>query len=951
LLLKPGTYLLSIVVWIALNISVTAQINEQSDSMVIKTDSITGTDSISFLSDTAQIPEDTSQFNSDSTLTRKNKPSEINTKIVYSAKDSMAFSAGNKKIYLYGKAVVTYGDIELKADYIEYDYTSRIVFASGLPDSTGKIQGKPEFSQKKEKFKSEKLNYNFKTKKGIIYNIITDQGGGYLHAEKTKRLKNGQVDLRDGKYTTCNAEHPHFYLALKEGVMIPDDKIVFRSAYLVIEDVPIFPVFLPFGFFPNRNQNTSGIIMPTYGLESNKGYYLSNGGYFLAINDYTDVRITGTIYTNGSWNAELNERYVKRYKYSGHFDFRYAVDITGEQDITAPSGDALQTSKNYSITWVHTQDPKANPSRTFNASVLYQTMLYNRNQNYLNPEALTTNTTSSSVAFVQNWAYFVFSANLNLNQTNGANNTQTISGSLPNLSFNAKQSYYPFRRKNAAGTLKWYENIGLSYSSVASNNINTDTSLFAPKTFKTAANGFKQTVPVNVSIKLLKYFTITPSITYTGILQTTQVIKTGHALHDLISGDTTWGIKSDTIHQLNYTQGLTPQLAISFVQPWYGMFDFGKNSKITKIRHVITPNISFGYVPTINGLIPDYYRYYTNSNNTNTKYSIYDNTLYGSPPIPTKQANFNFGLNNNLEMKVKSTKDTITGEKKVVLIQSLTFASSYNIYKPAGQNLTPISFSGVIPVIKNLNLTFGGTFNSYAYKIVKLPITNSITNITRDTFEMQQSTQYAWQDNQWLGKLTSFSLRFGYTFQSAQPAKPANTTGATPNSPASQGTSDNQLGPDKSLNKTEDKKLDQQSDYNYFKIPWSVTFNYSFSLNNTPGVLLYNYSLSTTANPKTLTYKSTIQQNFDCNGNFSLTPKWKVTFSTAYDFQARMISYNYTNFSIQRDLHCWVMSIKVTPFGNLRSYQFTINPLSALLQDMKYQKHHSPADNPGYSLY
>lgn len=859
-------------------------------------------------------------------------------KIVYSAKDSMAYSAGNKKIYLYGKAIVTYGDIELKADYIEYDFTSRIVFASGFPDSTGKIQGKPEFTQKKEKFTSEKLNYNFKTKKGIIYNIITEQEGGYLHAEKTKRLQNGQVDLRDGKYTTCNAEHPHFYLALKEGVMIPDDKIVFRSAYLVIEDVPIFPIFLPFGFFPNRHENSSGVIMPTYGLESTKGYYLANGGYFFAINEYTDLRLTGTIYANGSWNADYFQRYVKRYKFNGHIDIKYAIDITGEQDINYPSSDVLQKVKNYSITWTHTQDPKANPSSSFNASVLYQTALYNRNQNYFNPEDLTTNQTSSSVALRHDWTNFVFSANLNLNQTNGENNSQTISGSLPNLSFNSKQSYYPFRRKYASGTLKWYENIGLSYSSVASNNISaTDTTLFTAKTLRNAANGFKHTVPLNVSIKFLKYFTITPSINYTGILQTMHVIQTGIATYSPISGDTSYTVKYDTIHQLNYTQGLMPQLSLSFVQPWYGMFVFGKNSKISKFRHVITPNISFSFVPLINGLIPDYYRYYQSSNNTLTKYSIYDKTLYGSPQVPQRQASFNFSLNNNLEMKVKSAKDTVTGEKKVVLLQSLTFSSGYNVYAPSGQNLSKINFAGVVPVIKNLNLTFGGTFNGYAYKIATIPITNTITNITRDTFVMQQSTQYAWQGHQWLGKLTSFNLKFGYNFQSAQGAKPATTSQ----------TSNNQLGPDKA----DDKKIAQLSDYNYFKIPWSFSFNYSFNLTNSPTVLQYNSVSGNPANPTVLRFKSTFQQNFDCSGNISLTPKWKITFSTAYDFQLRQISYNYTHFSIQRDLHCWVMSINVVPFGNLRSYQFSINPLSTLLQDLKYQKHHSPVDNPGYSLY
>ncbi len=954
MLIKPGTYLLYIAVWIAFNLSASAQVSQPFDSTNYKSQALFGGDTIHFYPDTLQIQPDSSQNIPDTTVIKKKKSSEINMKIVYTSKDSMKISPDKKKIYLYGKADVTYGDINLKADYIEYDLNNRVVFASGLPDSTGKIKGKPIFTQKKEKFNSEKLTYNFKSGKGVIYNIITEQDGGYLHAEKTKRLHNGQVDIRNGKYTTCNAEDPHFYLALKEGVVIPNDKIVFRSAYLVIEDVPIFPVFLPFGFFPNRTQNTSGVIMPTYGLESTKGYYLSNGGYYFAINEYTDLRLTGTVYANGSWNAEAYQRYVKRYKFNGHFDIKYAIDITGEQDINYPSSDVLQKVKNYSISWTHSQDQKANPSTSFNASVLYQTALYNRNQNYFDPQALTTNTTSSSVAFNQNWTNFVFSGNLYLNQTNGQNGTQIISGNLPNLSFNSKQSYYPFRRKNASGTLKWYENIGLSYSSVASNNIRTkDSTLFSINTLRTAQNGFKQTVPLNLSIKILKYFTLTPSINYTGILQTVHFIQSGFATFNPVTRDTTYnnpGVNVDTIHKLTYTQGLLPSVSLGFVQPWYGMFVFGKNSKITKIRHLITPSISFNYVPTISGLIPNYYRYYQSGSNTITKYSIYDGTLYGSPPVSSRSAGFSFGLNNNLEMKVKSDKDTVTGEKKVVLIQSLNFTTSYNVYAPAGSNMSPITFSGVIPVIKNLNLSFGGTFNSYAYKIQEIPIVNT----ARDTFIMEKSTNYAWQESQWLGKLNNFNFAFSYSFQAGQGGKTgttnANTPSATSSAPAP-GANDNQLGPDKALNNTDDQKLAQQSDYNYFKIPWMLSFNYTFNLTNSPGLVRYDYANSSQAHPTTLRFKTITTQNLSFNGNFSLTPKWKVTYSSAYDFQLHEISYNYTNFSIERDLHCWVMSIKVTPFGNLKSYVFSIHPLSTLLRDLKYEKHHSPADNPGYNLY
>lgn len=816
-----------------------------------------------------QPKKDTLSVDSLKTVSRKKKKSDFQSKLVYSAKDSMIYSAVEKKAYLYGDAKVEYEDIVLTAAFIAYDFGSNMVFAKGVPkDSTSnKLTGIPDFKQSDYQFTADSMRYDFKTKRGKTFQTNTQQGEGFLLAKITKKQADGSFHIKGGHYTTCDAEHPHFYLNLSRAVVIPNNKTVSGPVNFVLEDVPL-PLFLPFGFFPNKRNGASGVKIPSYGENSTLGFYLKEGGYYFLLNNYMDLEVTGDIYSRGTWGVSARSSYAKRYKYNGRFSGRFYETQTGDKGLD------LNKTRDFSITWNHGQDSKANPTRTFSASVSYSSSSFDKNHNYLNRESLVQNTKSSSISYNKSWKNMNLSVNLRHSQSS---RTKEVNLNIPSVAFNVNR-FFPFRSKTSSGDYKWYENIQLSYTSTLENQINAkEDDLFTKKTLNKMQNGYRHNVPLSLNFKFLKYFNFTPSMSYTGMFNTTQVRKS-------------WvnnAEKVDTLHKFTYAHSYSPTMSLSLNPTLYGMATFKKEAKIQQIRHVMTPTIGFSFTPDMKSLVPNYDRSYTKITATDTTevtYSIYSSNIYQPPRAQERRGSIQFSLGNSLEMKVKSDKDTLTGIKKVTLIESLNIATSYNIYAKEFK-LSPFSINGSTKLFKDFGINFSGTVNPY-----------DTDSAGRDI------NRYYWKKHKGIGRLTNAGLSFGYTFKSSEGKKKE----------------DEKLRPGGTTETGIDGAPAPAKDYDYFNVPWSFTFSYSL-----------NYS-------KVLKTKN-IVQSLNFGGNISLTQKWTVGFQSGYDFQAK--DFSYTTINISRNLHCWVMTFDCAPFGSYRFYNFRITALSTLLNDLKYDMH------------
>jgi hypothetical protein len=447
----------------------------------------------------------------------------LTSKVEYNAVDSIDFSVSEQKLFLYGEAYVKYENIDLRADFIQIDLASKEVFASGLPDSLGVIRGRPVMTEGGETFEAHTMRYNFETKKGIISGLITEQEGGFLHGHTTKKHENNHLHLRGGKYTSCDAEHPHFYIALTRAKVIPNDKVVSGPAYLVIEDIPL-PLAIPFGFFPNKRGQTSGILFPTYGEEASRGFYLRNMGYYLNLNEYMDLQLRGDVYSLGSWAFNAASNYRKRYRHNGSFRYAYSNNKTGERGFTN-----FQENTSYNIAWQHRQDPKASPFSNFSASVNFGSSSFNRyNTNPARPgfaDTYAQNTAQSSVSFSRRWPDSPFSLTSNVSANQNFSN-QTVNLRLPSVNFNMARQY-PFRNSNRVGNTRWYDDIELSYSAAFDNRLRTyDTLLFRRETLGIMENGFKHDIPLRANFRLFNVLNITPGVTYSGVMYPNSIRKT-----------------------------------------------------------------------------------------------------------------------------------------------------------------------------------------------------------------------------------------------------------------------------------------------------------------------------------------------------------------------------------------------------------------------------------------
>lgn len=854
------------------------------------------------LNDSASIAADSLQADS----TRAPRKEAFEDVITYHANDSAVFTNNNMG-YLFGGGVVTYQTMELTADEMHMDMDSSQIFATGRPDSIGDLVGKPVFKDPSGEYETTTMKYNFDTQKAFITDVITQQGEGFLTGGKTKKNPDDSYFLKDGKYTTCdNHEHPHFYLQLTKAKMRPKKDVVAGPAYMVLGDVPL-PLAIPFGYFPFSEKYSSGIIMPTFGDESARGFYLRDGGYYFAINDYIDLALTGEIYTKGSWGINAQSAYVKRYKFSGNFFISYLVTVLGDKGMPDYS---KQT--NFKLTWSHTQDRKANPNLTFSSSVNFSTSGYNHNNltNYGNSSTFTSNTTSSTVSLSYNVPNTPFSLALTANVTQ-RNSDSTLNVSFPNLTINMSR-VYPFKRKNRAGQEKWYEKISINYTGNFKNSIQTKQNQFLKSNLiKDWSNGMQHSIPVSATFTAFKYINITPSFSFTDRMYTHRVMQEWDPRSSSVVRDTVYGF----YNVYNYSFSVSAQTKL---YGYYRPLPFiGK--KIPMIRHVLTPTVSLSGAPDFGSSRYGYWQRYTRIDNNGTPevvyYSPFSGSAYGVPGRG-KTGSVSFSVANNLEMKVNTDKDT-TGVRKISLIENLSASMSYNMAADS-LNWSNLNTSILIKLTKQFNLQVSAVFDPYTYQLSSNGSPVKV-NVPR------------WKAGKGFARLSSAGTSFSYTFNNdtfkRKDKRTSQTSGddAPIENPEDEILSNaDQIAEADKDKESEDEPMKMRDGYMVWEVPWSLSINYSI-----------NYSYGN-FNKEKLEYDGRINQNLSISGNIQPTKNWSFSFSASYNFVTKRLAY--MNCNITRDLHCWSMSASLIPVGAFKSYNFSIRVKSSILSDLKYDK-------------
>ncbi len=617
----------------------------------------------------------------------------------------------NRKVYLVDQAEVNYGDIILKADSVVLNMETSEVFATGRRDSTGAITGSPVFQKGSETFQSDSMIYNFKTERGISYGMMTEQEEGYLHSGLTKRLENGSLNIKKSTYSTCDLDHPHFYVGFNKARVIPDKKIITGPAYLVLEDIPL-PIVLPFGYFPiQKKEAASGIIIPKLGTTYELGYSLREGGYYFAINDYIHLQLTGSLYTNGTWMLNATSAYAKKYRYSGNFSVSYANNISGHKGLS----DYSKTT-NYRIDWTYNQDPKSSPGSRFAASVNMSSSAFDRSNSYIASEHVTTQRTSS-ISYSKTWEGTPFNFSTSLNHSQDVR-TGTINLNLPKATFSVSR-LYPLKGKNMTGPSKWYQELQIQYTAQLDNRIATyDSLLFSREVFKNMKNGFKHDIPVSIQIRPFKWapgFTISPQLSYSGVLYTQKFEPRWVTdYYDPVTNNSIPTVVKDTVNGLFYGQSVNASISTGLSPQIYGTYQFkNPNSRVQAIRHIIKPSVAFSYVPVLKGLATDMYRLVQADTLGNMRqYSIFDGNLFGTPSLGRRSGGLTFNLVNIVEAKVFEKDDTTGKPKKVKIIDNLTMNTSYNIF---GDSLrwTPLSMNYRTLLFESLNISAGAAFSFY----------------------------------------------------------------------------------------------------------------------------------------------------------------------------------------------------------------------------------------------
>lgn len=828
---------------------------------------------------------------------------DLDAPVMFSSTDSMLI-VRRDSAFMYGSSSVTYGDIKLDADQIEMDLRDNTVYAIGREDSLGELIGKPVFSQGGTDYEAKTMRYNFATEKGYIKDVVTQQGEGYLTGGKTKKDSTGAFYIGDGRYTTCdNHDDPHFYFQMTKAKVQPGKNVVFGPTYMVLAGLPL-PLALPFGYFPFTDKYASGIIVPTFGDDYNRGFYLRDGGYYFAINDYVDLSLTGEIYTKGSWGINARSSYARRYKFNGNFSLSYLKTIMGEKGSPDHS---VQT--NFQILWSHSQDSKANPNMSLSASVNFTTSGYTRNDlnSYYSP-SFTENTKSSTVNMTYRFPNSKWSMSTTLNVSQRTQDS-TLAVSFPNVTLTMSQ-IYPFKRKKAIGAEKWYEKIKLSYTGVLQNSLTAKQNVFFQKSLiKDWRNGMRHTVPISATFNLFNYINLTPSLSLTDRMYTSKVKRSWDAERNIELMDTAY----------SFYNVWDFQASVSLDTKLYGFFQpigfLGK--KVKMIRHVLTPSVSFSGNPDFSSPFFGYYGEYsyvdTRGQEQKRKFSYYPNALFGVPG-QGKSGSISMSLANNLEMKVKSDNDSI-GEKKISLIENLSLQESYN-FAADSLNWSDLSTSILLRLTKGFNLNLSATWDVYTYAL------NPAGNPVR-----VNKTRLA--AGKGIGRLMRTGTSFSYTFNNdtfkKKPKKnqPGNDSQNDNNNPESGAMNDRN---NRDRENGNDSELSSDG-YVKWEVPWSLTFNYSVN---------YGYGAF---NKQKMEYDSKITQNLSFSGNIRPTPNWNFSLSASYNFDTHRLAY--MNCNISRDLHCFSMSASFVPVGPYKSYNFHIAVKSSMLSDLKYDKRSS----------
>ncbi len=834
---------------------------------------------------------------------------DIDNTVHGTSSDSMVI-IGQNKAFMYGNGDVTYDNIQITAEQIEIDMANSNVYAIGRPDSTGEVVGLPVFNDNGTSYEAKTMNYNFKTEKGYITDVVTQQGEGYLTGGQSKKLADNTFYIQNGRYTTCdNHDDPHFWLQITKGKVIPKKNMVSGPAYMVLAGLPL-PLAVPFGFFPFTERYSSGVIFPTFGDDYTRGFYLSNGGYYFAISDNIDLALTGELYTKGSWGLQARSAYVKRYKFSGNFNLSYLKTITGDKG--APD---YAKATNFQILWTHTQDSKANPNLNFSASVNFTTSGYSRNDvNSYYSNSFTENTKSSSINLTyrppgSKWS---FSTNASISQRT---QDSTLAVSFPNVTVTMSQ-LAPFKRRVAVGKERWYEKIKLSYSGQFNNSLTAKQDQFFKKSLiKDWRNGMRHSVPVSATFNMFNYLNLTPSLSFTDRMYTTKVRRQWNPNAAAEVCDTSY----------SFYNVWDFSASLSFSTKLYGFFQplgfLGK--KIKMIRHVLTPTVSFSGAPDFSSSFFGYYGSYqyldTNGEMQTRKYSLFPNSLFGVPG-QGRTGTVSYSLANNLEMKVRTDNDSID-EKKISLIENLTVSQSYN-FAADSLNWSNINTSIMLRLVKNFNLNLSAVWDVYTYQL------NAAGNPVR-------VNKPRWTVGKGIGRLSSTGTSFSYTFNNAtfQRKKKNNSTGKG----ASESQDENEQEPDDGYTPDPRRQnsrnghsdgLDMNSDgYMKWNVPWSLSINYSVN---------YGYGAF---NKAKMEYDGKITQNLSFSGNIRPTSNWNFSFTASYNFDTRKIAY--MNCNVTREMHCFSMRASFVPVGPYKSYNFHISVNSSLLSDLKYDKRSS----------
>lgn len=856
-------------------------------------------------------------------LNRKRK-NGIDAPVQYTAKDSMIYEAASGYAYLYGNAEVKYENMDLTADQIYMNLDSSLVHAQGTTDSLGVTNGSPIFKMGSDSYESGPMAFNFKTKKGIISDVYTQQEDGFLTSEKSKRGSEGELYLEHGRYTTCDEDHPDFYLALSRAKVRPGKEVVFGPAYLVVADVPL-PFAIPYGFFPFTKSYSSGFIMPTYGDETSRGFYLRQGGYYFAISDKMDLKLLGEVYTKGSWGVEVASNYRKRYKYSGSFYASYQNTVTGEKNMPD-----YKKETSFKIQWSHTQDPKANPFQTFSARVNFATQSYEQNNlnSMYNPQALTQTTRTSSVT----WGTTFSSLNMSISST--FNIEQNMRDSmltlrLPDLSITVS-NFYPFKRKKAAGEERWYEKIFMRYTGSLSNSINAkEDKVLHSSLSKDWRNGMKHEIPIQASFTLFDVLTVTPNFSFTDRMYLNKYKRSWDEKRQSEVVDTIQGF----YNVYDWSANLTMSTKL------YGFFTPNRKlfgDKVQAIRHVFTPTVSFSYSPDFSASRYGYWETYqktdADGNVSLVEYSPYQGMIYGVPSN-VRTGSMRIDLSNNLEMKIKSDKDS-TGFKKISLIDELRLGMSYN-FATDNQPLSPLSMSLRLKLSKSYTLNLSTSFASYVYEA------DSVGAIPHES----RNVTY-WQKGKF-GRFQGLTVSIPYTIDNKKVAKffkwlrgedtddDDNDKKEKDDDEYDEGLEANidtdlERGKHASRKNNAGKAETDEDGYMAFSMPWSLSFGYSVSVNeNRSGTFNYN----------TMRYPYRLTQTLNISGNVRISDGWNINFSSGYDFEHKKISM--TTASLSRDLHCFSMSCYVT-LAPYTSYNFSFRCNAATLTDaLKYDKRSS----------